>query len=62
MEGQGPVTTGKDLYNRFFPNGQPAKRATQAMLILLQPLQEGTPAYPVCIIPASGKENRDHIS
>ena len=32
------------------------------MLILLQPLQEGIPAYPVGIIPVSGKENRDHIS
>ena len=62
VEGQGPVTTGQDLYNRFFPNGQPAKRATQGMLILLQPLQEGIPAYPVGIIPVSGKENRDHIS
>ena len=62
VEGQGPVTTGQDLYNGFFPNDQPAKRATQGMLILLQPLQEGIPAYPVGIIPVSGKENRDHIS
>ena len=32
------------------------------MPILLQPLQEGIPAYPVGIIPVSGKENRDRIS